>query len=428
MVYIEYVDESYNPKDSDLIALFRVEPAKGISFSEAAGRVASESSNGTWTDVALMKEHIRELSAKAYYLKKPWIKVAYPKELFEEGNMSQILSSIAGNIFGMKAIKYLRLEDVYWPKEIVTSFPGPQHGIDGVRKILEIYDRPITATVPKPKVGLYTEEYVDAAREIWLGGIDLVKDDENLTSQSFNKFRDRVENMFRLRDKIEKETGERKGYLINITAPYNEMIKRAKLVYDHGGEFIMIDILTTGWSSLQSIREELVDLRLAIHAHRAFHAAFTRFRLHGMSMKVVAEISRLLGVDHIHIGTIVGKLESPLRDVIPLIRICRDKYTREYKKYKLLKKIWNGIKPIFPVSSGGLHPGLIPFIIKVFGRDVIIQAGGGVIGHPEGPMKGAEALREAIDAAISGEELEERANRNKALRIALEYWGRKTPI
>jgi ribulose-bisphosphate carboxylase large chain len=428
MSYIEYVDTSYNPSEHDLIALFRLEPVNGISFEEAAGRVASESSNGTWTEVKTMKEHIRRLSAKAYHINPPWIRVAYPIELFEYDNMSQILSGIAGNIFGMKALRKLRLEDVYWPKEIVDSYGGPQYGIDGVRDILKIYDRPITATVPKPKVGLTTEEFKEAAGEIWRGGIDLLKDDENLTNQTFNKFEKRLKEIMRLRDKIESETGERKGYLINITAPHDEMVKRARLVSDHGGEFIMIDILTTGWASLQSIREVAEDLRLAIHAHRAFHAAFTRDRRHGLSMKVVAEIARLIGVDHIHVGTIVGKLESPKIDVIPLIHICRDSNTSEYKRYRLLPKYWGKIKSIFPVSSGGVHPGLIPYIMNIFGIDVIIQAGGGVLGHPDGPIRGGEALREAIDAYINGETLEERGERSRPLRRALEHWGRKTPI
>jgi len=428
MKYIDFVDTNYKPTEKDLIVLFRIEPAKGITFEEAAGRVASESSNGTWTEVAIDTPRVRSLAAKAYRIQPPWVEVAYPPELFEEGNMSQILSSIAGNIFGMKAVKKLRLEDVYWPKPIVESFPGPLHGINGVREILKIFDRPITATVPKPKVGLNTNEYVEVAKDIWTSGIDLVKDDENLTSQSFIKFEERVSKMFRMRDKVEKETGERKGYLINITSPFNEMVKRAKLVKDHGGEFVMIDILTVGWSALQAFKELDLELGLAIHAHRAFHAAFTRDRRHGMSMKVVAEVSRLIGVDHIHVGTVVGKLESPLKEVTALIRICREHKSRRNMKLRLLKKEWHKIRPVFPVSSGGIHPGLIPKIIEIFGRDVIIQVGGGVLGHPDGPRAGGKAVRVAIEAAINGTPLDEAAKHSEELRKALEKWGYQTPI
>lgn len=428
MKYIDFVDPYYKPSGDDLVTLFRIEPAPGISFEEAAGRVASESSNGTWTEVIFDTPRIRSLAAKAYRLDPPWVEIAYPQELFENGNMSQILSSIAGNIFGMKAVKRLRLEDVYWPSEIVNSFKGPLYGIEGVRDILGIHDRPITATVPKPKVGLSTDEYVEVAGEIWSSGIDLLKDDENLTSQSFIKFSDRVRMMFRMRDRVEKETGERKGYLINITAPYEEMIRRAKLVKDHGGEFVMIDILTVGWSALQSFREANEELGLAVHAHRAFHAAFTRNRRHGMSMKVVAEVARLIGVDHIHVGTVVGKLESPLRDVTALIRICRENSSKRSWRYKLLEKKWNSIKPVMPVSSGGIHPGLIPQIINIFGHNVLIQVGGGVLGHPDGPAAGGKAVRDAIEAATNNIPLDDAANKSKELKRALEKWGYKTPI
>ena len=422
----QYIDLNYTPSHDDLIALFRMEVPKDVDFLSSASKVAAESSIGTWTDVITMKDHVKKLSAKVFWIKKPWIKLAYPAELFEYGNMSQILSSVAGNVFGMKAVKRLRLEDIYWPMEIVNSFPGPKFGIEGVREALKIYDRPILATVPKPKVGLYADEYAEAAYEIWIGGVDLVKDDENLSSQSFNKFEDRVRNLMKMRDKAEKETGERKSCLINITAPYNEMIKRAKLVEDYGNEFVMIDILTVGWSALQSFREE--DFNLRIHAHRAFHAAFTRDKRHGMSMKVVAEIARLLGVDHIHVGTVVGKLEAPLLEVKALIRITREKRVKENFKMKLLSKDWGNIKPVMPVSSGGLHPGLMPRIYEIFGIDVLIQAGGGVVGHPDGVYAGAKAFRDAIEATIKGIPLDEAAEKSKELRRALEHWGYKTYI
>jgi ribulose-bisphosphate carboxylase large chain len=228
----------------------------------------------------------------------------------------------------------------------------------------------------------------------------------------------------KIRDKAEGETGEKKSYLINITARYKEMVRRAKLVSDYGNEFVMIDILTVGWSALQEFREEDLDLR--IHAHRAFHAAFTRNKRHGMSMKVVASISRLLGVDHLHIGTVVGKLESPLRDVKALVKITRNKANRENLGLKVLSKEWNEIKPVFPVSSGGLHPGLMPEIYRIFGNDVIIQAGGGVVGHPDGVLAGAKAFRDAISAAVEGLSLDEAAERSKELRRALEHWGVNT--
>ncbi len=390
--------------------------------------MASESSNGTWTEVVTMSDRIRALSARAYRFEGGWVRVAYPRDLFEPGSLPQVWSSIAGNVFGMKALRGLRLEDVYWPRWLVDSFPGPGRGISGLREIMKVEGRPLLATVPKPKVGMTTEEHVRAAVEVWSGGVDLLKDDENLTDQPFNRFEERVRETLRARDAVEAETGERKSYLVNITAPYREMERRARLVSDLGGEFVMVDILTSGWSALQSIRELCADLGLAIHAHRAFHAAFTRNPRHGVSMKVVAESARLAGVDTLHVGTVVGKLVSPVEEVRALARILRDPKSDEDPDLRLLRKDWGSLKPALPVSSGGLHPGLMPDVIRILGRDIMIQAGGGVMGHPDGPRAGAAAVRRAVEAVVAGETLEDAARDSPELRRALEHWGRLRPV
>lgn len=423
--YLDFVDLNYRPSGDDLVALFRVEPAKGISLPEAVGRVASESSIGTWTKLTTMTPEKRRLMAKAFSIRKPWVKVAYPIDLFESGNMPQVLSSIAGNIFGMKAIENLRLEDVSFPPALVKSFPGPQFGISGIRKIFGVKDRPLTVSVPKPKVGMTSEEHAEAGYEAWLGGLDLLKDDENLSSQSFNQFERRARLSFKMRDRAEKLTGEKKSYLINVTAETREMLKRARLVKNLGGEYVMVDILTAGWAAVQTLREECEELGLAIHAHRAFHAAFTRNPKHGMSMVVVAKIARLQGVDQIHIGTVVGKLESPKEEVLALQKeVTSD---RVEASGRLLAQDWCGIKPVFPVSSGGLHPGLVPQVMKLLGHDILIQIGGGIWGHPDGGRAGARALRQAIEATMDGISLSEYAKTHQELRRALETWGYTRP-
>jgi ribulose-bisphosphate carboxylase large chain len=419
--YLDFVDTSYKPSPRDLVALFRVEPARGISMKEAVGRVASESSVGTWTTLTTMTPRIRRLMAKAYEIRGKWVKVAYPPDLFEAGNMPQVLSSIAGNVFGMKALKGLRLEDARWPPSLLKSFKGPGFGISGVRKIFGVRDRPLTASVPKPKVGMSSEEHARVGYEAWVGGVDLLKDDENLSGQRFNQFERRVDKSFKLRYKAEKETGEKKSYLVNVTAETQEMLRRAKLVKEQGGEYVMVDILTVGWAGVQSLRDVCEDLGLAIHAHRAFHAAFTRKREHGMSMLAVAKVGRLVGVDQIHIGTVVGKLESPKEEVL---KIQSDITSKKVKgDGQLLPQDWGGIKPVFPVTSGGLHPGLLPEIIRIFGRDIVIQVGGGVWGHPDGGRAGAIAVRQAIDAALRGVSIKEHAKKSEELRSALGKWG-----
>jgi len=393
--------------------LFKIKPANGFSIEKVAIRVAAESSNGTWTTLKI-PEHIRALSAKVYEIHNSYVKIAYPNDLFEEGNMPQILSSIAGNIFGMKALDGLRLVDVKWPKNLINSFKGPQYGIKGIRDLLKVKKRPITATVPKPKVGYYAEEHAQHGYEIWTGGVDLLKDDENLSNQKFNRFEKRLDLSMKMRDKAENETGERKSYLINITAEVDEMKRRAMLVKEFNNEYVMIDILTIGWAAVQTIREECEKLGLAIHAHRAFHAAFDRNPNHGMSMKVLAEIARMQGVDQLHIGGL-GKLAGDKTEVL-----------NNYKKIaqnsneadlEVLAQNWHGMKKVLSVCSGGVHPGIIHRLIELLSTDIAVQVGGGVLGHPGGTRSGAKALRQAIDAYMD----------NVSVK-ALDMWGDETPI
>jgi ribulose-bisphosphate carboxylase large chain len=412
----EFIDLRYKPKD-DLICLFRISPARDLSMKKAANTVALESSIGTWTEVP-GKKYVKKLKARVFSIKGDNIKVAYPKELFESDNVPNILSSIAGNIFGMKAVKAIRLEDVSFPKSILKNFPGPRYGIEGIRKMMGIKNRPLVGTIIKPKLGLVTKDHAQSAYESWMGGCDFVKDDENLASQKFNVFEKRLVKTLEMADKAEAETGEKKAYLVNVTAETKEMMKRAQLAEQQGSKYIMIDILTAGWAALQTLRE--ANFKMAIHAHRAMHAAFDRNPRHGISMMVIADFARLIGVDQIHIGTGIGKLEGKIKDIKEISEEIELESVKATKK-RLVQK-WGKIKSTLAVSSGGLHPGHVPFLIKHLGKDLVLQAGGGIHGHPSGTRAGAAAMRQAVDAVMKKQSLKNYAKTHQELREALEFW------
>jgi ribulose-bisphosphate carboxylase large chain len=403
--YVDFVDRSYKPKTTDVICDFYVEP-EGISLMAAAGGVAAESSIGTWTELTTTKPYVEKLAARVFSINGNNISVAYPIELFEPGNMPNILSSVAGNVFGLRALRNLRLNNIRLPRELVRSFRGPKYGITGIRGLLNVQDRPLVGTIIKPKLGLKTVDHAKVAYDAWAGGCDIVKDDENLSSQSFNPFDDRIVATLEMRDRAEDETGEKKVYMANITSETEEMLKRAQFVKDHGGKYIMIDILTCGFSALQTVREQ--DFGLVIHAHRAGHAAFTKNPKHGISMRVIAKNARIIGVDQLHVGTVVGKMSETRQEVS--------------ENCEALKTELYGLKKVLPVASGGLHPGLVPALMRFFGKDFVIQAGGGIHGHTEGTVSGAEAMRQAVDAILQGVSLKEYAATHKELRVALEIW------
>lgn len=418
---LNYINTRYEPSNDDVIAEYYVEPNK-CSISEAAEQIAAESSIGTWTDIVTMKPDIaKKLKPNIFSIEGNYIKIAYPSDLFELNSIPQILSSIAGNIFGMKLLNNLRLEDIHLPKNIVTSFKGPAFGIDGIRKLLKVKDRPLIGTIIKPKVGLNEIEHANVARQAWIGGCDIVKDDENLTDQKFNRFEKRVIETLDAKHKAEQITGEKKIYMPNITAETSEMLRRAEFVKQHGGEYIMVDIMTVGWSALQTIRNQ--NFGLVIHAHRAMHAAITRNPKHGVSMLTISKLARLAGCDQLHIGTVVGKMEGSAYDVMGCETEIEQRVALPDKKIHALEQKWYNIKPTFAVCSGGLHPGHIPELIKLMGKNIIIQMGGGIHWNPRGTIKGAMGARQALEAAVKGIKLKDYARTHEELKAALDKFG-----
>jgi len=423
---VDYVNLEYIPNEKDLIVMYYVEKALECeSLEKACEEIAKESSIGTWTEIATLSTEIANLlKPSTFYIdsKNKLIKIAYSEELFEAGNISQILSAIAGNIFGMRVLNNLRLIDVSFPRNILKEYKGPKFGINGVKKLLGIHDRPILGTIVKPKVGLNEIQHAAVCKEAWMGGLDVVKDDENLTSMVFNNFEKRISATLKERDKIEQETGEKKIYMPNITAKVSIMKDRADIVHNLGGEYVMVDILTVGFSALQEIRDYLDDKNMVIHAHRAMHAAITRNEKHGITMLALAKLMRLIGMDQLHTGTIIGKMEGSKQEVIDANKTIT-KSVIEGNNLTMLDQDWGEIKPILPVASGGLSPLHIPQLIKILGTNMIFQFGGGCHGHPDGTFAGARAIRQAVDAAMNGITLSEYAKSHKELAKALLKWG-----
>jgi ribulose-bisphosphate carboxylase large chain len=309
----------------------------------------------------------------------------------------------------MKAVKNLRLEDIDFPYEIIKSFSGPLFGIKGIRKLLKVPKRPLIGTIIKPKLGLNEKEHAKVAYEAWVGGVDIVKDDENLSNQKFNNFSKRVIETLKMRDKAEKETGERKVYMPNITSESDMMLQRTNFVKEAGGRYLMVDIITVGWSALQTLRNVNNDLKLVLHAHRAGHAALTKNLKHGISMRVISKLTRIVGLDQLHVGTAVGKMSETKQEVLENCDALRN-------------KMYN-LKTVMPVASGGLHAGMIPSLIKIFGNDFVIQAGGGIHGHKKGTRAGAISMRQALNAFMNNIPLKQYAKKHKELSIALKQWG-----
>src|ERR671925_1752233 len=374
-----YYNPDYEPKDSDILAAFRVTPQPGVDPIEAAAAVAGESSTATWTVVWTdrLTDH-RNYQAKAY---------------------------------------------------AVEPVPGRE------REYLDKFGRPLLGATVKPKLGLSAKNYGRVVFEALRGGLDFTKDDENINSQPFMRWRDRYLFAMDAVHRAMAATGEVKGHYLNVTAAtMEEMYERAEFASELGSVIVMMD-LTVGYTAMTSMSRWARRNGVLLHLHRAGHGTYTRQKTHGISFRVIAKWCRLLGVDHVHAGTVVGKLEgdpNTTRGFYDTLRL--NNVTADPAKGLYFDQDWASMPGVMPVASGGIHAGQMHQLLHYLGEDVVLQFGGGTIGHPQGIAAGATANRVAVEAMIQArnegrdffnegpEILAKAAKWCGPLRAALEVW------
>jgi ribulose-bisphosphate carboxylase large chain len=438
-----YFEPDYEPKDTDVVCCFRITPQDGVDPEEAAAAVAGESSTATWTVVWTDRlTACDKYRAKCYRVdpvpgnpEQHFAYIAYDLDLFEPGSIANLTASIIGNVFGFKPLKALRLEDMRLPAAYVKTFEGPPTGIVVERERLDKFGRPLLGATVKPKLGLSGRNYGRVVYEALKGGLDFTKDDENTNSQPFMHWRDRFLYCMEAVRRAEAMTGEVKGHYLNVTAATMEdMYERAEFAKELGSVIVMID-LVIGYTAIQSMAKWARRNDTILHLHRAGHSTYTRQKSHGVSFRVIAKWMRLAGVDHIHAGTVVGKLEGDPHTVRGFYDVLREDHNPMTLEHGLFfDQDWASLRKTMPVASGGIHAGQMHQLLHYLGEDVVLQFGGGTIGHPAGIAAGATANRVATEVMVlarnegrdylaEGPEILERAARHcRPLAQALEVW------
>lgn len=333
------------------------------------------------------------------------IRIGYPLDNIEN-NIPLLIGSICGNIMSMP---YLKLLDIDFPKKFTDAFQGPKFGIDGIRKILNAYDRPLLNNMIKPCTGYTPEVGEKLFFEAAAGGVDIIKDDELIGgNRKFNSLAERVKRNMDAVERAKAIKGENTMYACNITDEVCRLKENAMTVINNGGNLIMVDIHGTGYSAVRMLAED-PEITVPILAHSCFNGAFTCSPYQGMSSKVVNKLVRLSGADIYLTQPPYGKFDNTFDNYITNINASKAKF------YDL--------KPMLPFVGGGVVPGLVPKFVDDCGPDVLLGVGAGIHAHPMGPRAGAIAFRNAIDAVMKDIPLREKAKDCKELAVAIEKWG-----
>jgi ribulose-bisphosphate carboxylase large chain len=344
-------------------------------------------------------------------------------------------ASIIGNVFGFKAVKALRLEDMRIPHSYLKTFQGPATGVVVERERMDKFGRPLLGATVKPKLGLSGRNYGRVVYEGLKGGLDFLKDDENINSQAFMRWRERFLYCVEGINRAVAATGEVKGSYLNVTAAtIEEMYTRAEYAKQIGAIIIMID-LVIGYTAIQTMAIWARANDMILHLHRAGNSTYARQKNHGINFRVICKWMRMAGVDHIHAGTVVGKLEGDPLMVKGFYNTLLDtKLEINLPQGLFFQMDWASMRKCLPVASGGIHCGQMHQLLYYLGDDVVLQFGGGTIGHPDGIQAGATANRVALEAMVmarnegrdyvaeGAEILRDAAKSCGSLQTALDLW------
>ena len=406
-----------------IIASFIIKRPKGHNVNYLSRFAAIEQSTGTWVRVPaetaeVRKHHVArvlgvyEVPMYEYVIPKDikertyFVQIGFPVINVKNNGIPLLLTTVIGNI----SITYgLKLVDLAFPKSYLEDYKGPKFGIDGLRTLLKIPERPLLNNMVKPCTGHTADVAQDLVYKAAVGGCDVVKDDELISNAPFNTLEERITKVMEAVDKADSEKGEKTLYTINITSKFPDMFEHADKMIELGANALMINYLTTGFEALRQLAED-PSIKVPILGHMDFGGAYFGGIWTGMtSMLTFAKLPRICGADTVVIPAPYGKAD-----------ILEERYEQNLKA---LRFPLQHIKPTLPMPSGGITQGMVEKCMKEAGNDILIGSGGGIHSHPDGPIAGARAFRQAIDAVMQGRKVKEVAKEHKELGVALGVWG-----
>ena len=365
----------------------------------AAEAFATGQSIGTWVPVPGISDEMRRLhGARVVEVSRTgapddlggestgdlWkVRVAFPTENFG-AQFPMLLTTLVGN--DPSTSLSVRLVDLDLPDEYRAAFPGPQLGVAGWRRITSVWERPLLLNMIKPCTGYSPDAGADLLEQPARGGADLIKDDELLGDAPFNRVAERSRAYRRRLERVAEETGHRARYICNVTDRASRLVDTARAAVDGGADGLMVNALAVGLDPFQALVESRLGVPILVHT--ATSDVITGATNSGIGQALVfGKLLRLAGADAVFTTTPYAR-RPPSRFV--------------YRKtLQWMSEIGGPHKRTMPMLAGGVTGAMIGPLIRESGVDVILGVGGGIQGHPDGAEAGAQAIRAAIEDAMT---------------------------
>lgn len=409
-----------NLSQSYSLATYRLHDDKA-DFAKKAQGIAVGLTVGSWTELPeAAKEQMQKHLGQVVSIDAHEPEGAQPGEryaditiAYPDVNFSRDIPAFLVTAFGKLSMDgRIKLIDIAPSADFLSAFPGPKFGIEGVRDLLGVHDRPLMMSIFKSVIGHDLANLREQFLQQALGGVDLIKDDEILFENPLTPLERRVEACVSAAREAERTTGQKLIYFANLTGSTFKLKANAKRAIAAGANGLLFNVLAYGFDALAELAKD-PDINVPIAAHPAMAGAFYPSPHYGISAPVLlGKLMRIAGADLSLFPSPYGSVVMPKAENLAVMEAL---LTSELPQ-----------KPSFPVPSAGIHPGLVPLIMGDFGPEVVVNAGGGVHGHPGGAAAGGRAFRQAVDATKAEIQLEKYAENHEELRIAIERWGVRT--
>jgi ribulose-bisphosphate carboxylase large chain len=394
----------------------------------AAAHLASEQSTAQWQRVGVQEDFRPRHAARVIGLdveselpapgcpveppvreplRRCRVQIAHPHRNFGP-RLPNLLSAVLGEgAFFVPGMPLVRLEDIHFPASFLADFQGPRFGLGGLRDHWGIHDRPFFFGVIKPNLGLPPEPFAELGLEGWLGGLDIAKDDEMLGDTEWSPLSERSALLGAARRRAERETGETKVYLANITDEVDRLVPLHDMVVANGANAVMVNALPVGLSAVRMLGRRAT---VPLVGHFPLIAAMSRTLCHGVHSRVMTRLQRLAGCDAIILPGFGPRMMTSDAEVRANIAACTE--------------TMGNIPPSLPVPGGSDSAATLPGVFERVGHvDFGFVPGRGVFAHPMGPRAGAASLRQAWAAIMAETTLEEHARHHPELAAAVKAAG-----
>ncbi|MFI8686506.1 2,3-diketo-5-methylthiopentyl-1-phosphate enolase [Rossellomorea sp. NPDC077527] len=401
---------------SEVIATYKIKGKTG-TFEKKAEGIALGLTVGSWTDLPILEqEQLQKYKGRVVSISESedgatgLVKIGYPGH-----NYSNDLPAVLTTVFGKLSLDgEVKLVDLEFSADLKKNYPGPRFGIDGIRELTGIKERPLLMSIFKGVIGRDFTFLENQLKAQAMGGVDVVKDDEILFDNPLTPFIERIRTGKRVLQEVYEETGKRTLYAVNLSGRTSELKEKAKRARELGADALLFNVFSYGLDVLQELRED-PGISLPIMAHPAFAGAVAASPSFGVGYSLwVGKFLRMTGADFSLFPSPYGSVALNKDQVLSV--------SEELNKEDAF------FKKVLPVPSAGIHPALVPLLVKDFGFDCVINAGGGIHGHPDGAIGGGKAFLQAIDAILEGVNLREAAETQSELRKALSLWGEEVKV